>query len=66
MAKVIQITATGHANTMNTQSDWTLFALCDDGSIWMRDSSGTPWCQMSAPDFEKTTAVPTAASEGSE
>lgn len=63
MPKIIQITATGHANTMQTQSDWTLFALCDDGSLWMRDSSGAPWQQMSAPDFEKTTAAQSAEGE---
>lgn len=38
MGKIIQIAIAGHANTSQTQSDWTLIALCDDGRLWGMDN----------------------------
>lgn len=32
--KIIQISTCGHDNNSNTQSDFTVFALCDDGTLW--------------------------------
>lgn len=41
--KIIQIAAAGHANTSATQSDLTMFALCDDGTTWAIDSAKCQW-----------------------
>ena len=45
--KVIQISACGHENTISTQSDVSLFALCSDGSMWvLSDQSMLQWRQL--------------------
>jgi hypothetical protein len=36
MRKIVQITATGVENTMGTQCDFMLVALCDDGTVWIK------------------------------
>jgi len=44
--KIIQIALCGHNETMMTQSEFTLFALCDDGEVFfitnreLRDMAG--------------------------
>jgi len=32
--KIIQISTCGHDENQITQSDFTVFALCDDGTLW--------------------------------
>lgn len=44
--RFVQITACGHANTMNTQSDWTVFGLDADGQVWMQDSTHSGWVPL--------------------
>ena len=34
MRKIIQISQSACANTEQTQCDWILHALCDDGTLW--------------------------------
>jgi len=47
MRKVVQISVSGVANTSNTQSDYIVVALCDDGTVW--EMLGThPWQQLPA------------------
>jgi hypothetical protein len=46
--RVVQITATGHANTFQTQSALTLFALCDDGTIWSLNDCSAEWIRCPA------------------
>ena len=48
MAKIIQIAVTGHANTFQTQSEWTMIALYDDGSLMMMDNRGN-WHDIPLP-----------------
>lgn len=44
--KIIQIAACGHENTQATQSNLTLFALCDNGQLWELDVSGRRWHEV--------------------
>jgi len=46
--RVIQLAAAGHENTSRTQSDMSLFALCDDGKIFIFDFSATEWIPLPA------------------
>jgi hypothetical protein len=48
MAKIIQIAIAGHANTSQTQSDWTMIALYDDGSLMSMDNRGN-WHDIPLP-----------------
>ena len=48
MAKIIQIAIAGHANTSQTQSDWTMIALYDDGSLMSMDNRGN-WHDIPIP-----------------
>lgn len=43
MRKVIQLAATGHENTSQTQSNMSLFALCNDGAMFVLDSGHREW-----------------------
>ena len=42
--KIIQIAVSGVKNTQETQCNYIVVALCDDGTVW--DTSGTQpvWC----------------------
>lgn len=48
MRRVIQLAATGHENTVQTQSSMSLFALCDDGAMFAFDFSDTAWIPIPA------------------
>ena len=48
MGKIIQIATAGHPNTSQTQSDWTLFALDDNGRLWSM-SSAHGWSEIPLP-----------------
>jgi hypothetical protein len=47
--KIIQIAMTGHENTPFTQSEWTLIALYDDGSLWTRNNRNCNWEKLPLP-----------------
>ena len=54
VSKIIQITSCGHNNTPRTQSDGTLFALCEDGSLWAMPVEGGRWQTIDLPKIEET------------
>jgi len=49
MGKIIQIAACGHVNTSTTQSNLTLFALCDDGRLWALNCANGSWSDVPLP-----------------
>jgi len=49
IGKIIQITACGHENTSSTQSNLTLFALCDNGRLWALDGASWNWVEVPLP-----------------
>lgn len=49
MKKIVQIAMAGHANTIGTQSDWTLIALRADGKLLSMDSTGR-WRKIELPN----------------
>lgn len=49
MKKVIQIAIGGHANTSQTQSDVTLVALCNDGTMWVMNGFCGDWREVTLP-----------------
>lgn len=49
MKKVIQVAITGHANTSQTQSDVTLVALCNDGTMLALSGFGGEWLEIPMP-----------------
>ena len=53
MRKVIQLATTGHENTSQTQSSMSLFALCNDGSMFHLDSAD--WAWVPVPDIPQPT-----------
>lgn len=57
MPKIIQITSCGHNNTPRTQSDGTLFALCEDGSLWAMPVEGGKWQMVNLPEIEETNEI---------
>ena len=48
MAKIIQIAIAGHIENQFTQSEWTMIALCDDGSLMSMDNRGS-WHDIPLP-----------------
>lgn len=44
--KIIQICTTGCENTQQTQSDFILTALCNDGTIWNRFGHQSNWLKV--------------------
>jgi hypothetical protein len=48
MGKIIQIAIAGHNNTSQTQCEWTLIALCDDGRLWGMSNTGH-WAEIPLP-----------------
>jgi hypothetical protein len=55
MGKIIQIAIAGHNNTPNTQCEWTLIALCDDGRLWGMSNTGH-WAEIPLPIVSKDAA----------
>lgn len=47
--RIIQITAAGHENVSTTQCNLTLFALCNDGTVWEMQNGRSNW--MRVPDI---------------
>lgn len=39
MRKIIQISTSGVENTMSTQCNYVVHALCDDGTLWIRTNN---------------------------
>ena len=52
--KIIQITTTGVANVNNTQCDWVMHALTDDGRIF-ETSNVHGWREMALPQEQQPT-----------
>lgn len=56
--KVIQIAVAGHTENVATQSEFSLIALCADGSLWIctnRDIRGKQqWDAVKGPTREKS------------
>lgn len=50
--KIIQITTTGVANVSNTQCDWVMHALTDDGRIF-ETSNVHGWREMALPQEQQ-------------
>lgn len=44
--KIIQICTTGCDNTQQTQTDFILTALCNDGTIWNRFGHQSNWLRV--------------------
>ena len=44
--KIVQIAAAGHENVSTTQSNLTLFALCNDGTVWDINNQQATWRQL--------------------
>jgi hypothetical protein len=49
MGKIIQIAACGHEHTLRTGAPMTLFALCDDGSLWEFKGTDGSWRKVPLP-----------------
>ena len=43
MPRFVQIVVTGHANTSETQANWTALALDVDGTVWLRSNNHAAW-----------------------
>lgn len=50
MRKIIQIAACGHDNTQATQSNLSLFALCDDGRLYCLNGASFIWNEVPLPN----------------
>ena len=46
MRKIIQIAFSGVENTSQTQCNAQLFALCDDGTLWMIKNNDDKWIKI--------------------
>lgn len=58
--KIIQIATAGHENVSATQCNLTLFALCDDGTLWETNDQKTTWREVSpVPQSEATSFLTT-------
>jgi hypothetical protein len=58
VGKIIQIAACGHENTSATQSNMTLFALCDDGRLWALNGATWDWDAVPLPIPESDNGDP--------
>lgn len=41
--KIVQIAVCGVNNTSQTQCDGFIYALCDDGTLWMKSITSSNW-----------------------
>lgn len=41
--RIVQISTCGVTNHASTQCDSFVYALCDDGSVWMTDEASHKW-----------------------
>ena len=48
-SKIIQIACCGHNHTLTTEPNLTLFALCDNGSLWVLNSADWYWSEVPLP-----------------
>lgn len=46
MRKIIQISSCSVENTMGTQSNLIVFALCDDGTVWGSRDGEYSWAAL--------------------
>lgn len=44
--KIIQICVAGCENTQNTQTDFIMTALCNDGTVWNRFGHQSNWLRI--------------------
>lgn len=48
MRKIIQISSCGVENTMSTQCNLLVFALCNDGTVWASRNGDSSWESLPA------------------
>ena len=60
--KVVQLTATGVENNIQTQCNVVFAALCDDGTVWMATDMNESWSRM--PDIPQEGPAASPAQEG--
>ena len=60
--KIIQISSCGVENSVITQCNAFLFALCDDGTLWEQRNTFSTWQQVSPVPSEPCTIEAAATS----
>lgn len=46
MRKIIQISSMGVENVYETQCDYVIIALCNDGTVWEIRNTSSEWIQL--------------------
>ncbi|OOF81816.1 hypothetical protein [Rodentibacter caecimuris] len=57
--KIIQICESAIPATVTHSAEWSLTALCDDGTVWNKSTINKPWVQIeNVPQDKQTEQIP--------